>query len=335
METTNKRVKRVFNNISEVAHVWAYQQQSDAKCRNAYFEGDTIYSYGRHFPIARIYNKDGNKTVFFTTRTYGSTTSKHVNDVYMACRHMNILYMHNVVSYARFGELDYDHKINIGDFLGNISEFLRKVEKGRTSKSTYLRDARHYTRQLEAYLRFFRLEEVVGTEVKEKIADALSDKWNIHILEFEEKEAKRLADPKVQEKREKAQKARDAKIQEEDEEQLTKWRNFQTYSATISRKWSSRRGYGYSSLSYLRYNANKERIETSQHVEVPVEIAHLFYRHIQVMLRKGGCNSAQCCDYKLLNTYTVTEITQDRIVVGCHRIPMSEVELIAKQLKWI
>jgi hypothetical protein len=179
------------------------------------------------------------------------------------------------------------------------------------------------------------LEEIVGTEVKEKIADALSDKWEIHIKEFEEKERKRLADPKLQEKREKAQKARDAKIQEEDKEQLTKWRNFEAYNATISRKWSSRRGYGNSSLSYLRYNPNKERIETSQHVEVPVNTAHLFYRHIQVMLRKGGCNSAQCCDYKLLNTYTVTEITQDRIVVGCHRIPMSEVELIAKQLKWI
>jgi hypothetical protein len=88
-------------------------------------------------------------------------------------------------------------------------------------------------------------------------------------------------------------------------------------------------------LSYLRYNANKERIETSQRVQIPVEVAHVFYRHIQVMLRKGGCKSADCCDYRLLERYTVTEISEERLVVGCHRIPMSEVELIAKQLKWI
>jgi hypothetical protein len=39
----------------DVAHVWAHQLQSHARNKrgNFYFQGDTIYSYGSHFPIAK------------------------------------------------------------------------------------------------------------------------------------------------------------------------------------------------------------------------------------------------------------------------------------------
>ena len=44
---------------------------------NFYFDGDTIYSYGSHFPIARHVETKRGRAVLFTTRDYSVTTSGH------------------------------------------------------------------------------------------------------------------------------------------------------------------------------------------------------------------------------------------------------------------
>lgn len=62
---------------NQVCHLWAHQSQPEA--RNAkgsiYFNGDTIYSYGSHFPMARHVNG----AVLFTTRSYSTTTAQHLS----------------------------------------------------------------------------------------------------------------------------------------------------------------------------------------------------------------------------------------------------------------
>jgi hypothetical protein len=69
---------------SEVPHLWAHRSRSEAKTSNGtlYFSGDTIYSYGSHFPIARhVTQADGTPAVLFTTRSYSVTTSAHTSRV--------------------------------------------------------------------------------------------------------------------------------------------------------------------------------------------------------------------------------------------------------------
>ena len=47
------RTRHVYP-VDMVAHLWAHRAQESAPQRgNFYFDGDTIYSYGSHFPIAR------------------------------------------------------------------------------------------------------------------------------------------------------------------------------------------------------------------------------------------------------------------------------------------
>jgi hypothetical protein len=83
-----KRVKQVYSDNSEIAHLWAHKAQSSARNPrgNFYFNGDTIYSYGSHFPIARIVTVErgpnkGQEAILFTTRGYSSTTSGHIREV--------------------------------------------------------------------------------------------------------------------------------------------------------------------------------------------------------------------------------------------------------------
>lgn len=74
------REKTVFK-TDRIAHLWAHKTQESARnaCRNFYFEGDTIYSYGSHFPIARHIVYRGKPAILFTTRGYSVTTSKHIS----------------------------------------------------------------------------------------------------------------------------------------------------------------------------------------------------------------------------------------------------------------
>lgn len=65
-------------NNSMVAHLWANESQESANGSNFYFEGQSIYSYGRHFEVGRIVrNKRGEKAYLINDRYYSSTTSRH------------------------------------------------------------------------------------------------------------------------------------------------------------------------------------------------------------------------------------------------------------------
>lgn len=81
-------VKQVLDNHM-VAHVWAQQTQEFGRSSNGnfYFRGDTIYSYGTHFPIARfVTNAAGERAVLFTTDRNSVTTAQHISDVRGALR---------------------------------------------------------------------------------------------------------------------------------------------------------------------------------------------------------------------------------------------------------
>ena len=69
-------MKTVFSSHSEVAHIWASQSQNAGRAGNIHFEDGVIYSYGRHFPVAKFCPEFGN-LVLFTNRGYSSSTGKH------------------------------------------------------------------------------------------------------------------------------------------------------------------------------------------------------------------------------------------------------------------
>lgn len=80
----------VKNLGSDVARVWLCQSQDYGQERSGgsfYFRGDTIYSYGSHFPIAKLTTApNGESVILFTTRTYSNTTARHISMVRQAVR---------------------------------------------------------------------------------------------------------------------------------------------------------------------------------------------------------------------------------------------------------
>lgn len=84
-------MRTVLSNHSEVAHVWASQNQHEGRAGNMFFEGTTIYSYGYHFKIAKFHTMPNKqKVILFTADDYSISTTSHKSIAYDACDGLGI-----------------------------------------------------------------------------------------------------------------------------------------------------------------------------------------------------------------------------------------------------
>lgn len=306
-----QRIKKVFTDISKVAHLWANQEQDEARnSGNFYFSGDTIYSYGSHFPIAKIVDNaskdkdllsEGSKMCFFTLDTYSSTTASHISVVRQASSHLNKLYMVKIITNTAIrGVYEYEHKTNIDYWLKMIAINFDKLSRAR-NKEQYHNAIAVNVGQLKRYIAYFGIR--VDKATKQLIDNCNPDNF----AAYSEAESKRI----IASNKAKAKKETQALI-----EALTKWRNGE------SQRLYSSNNSGY---DYLRYNIDKQRVETTQAFEIPVKLAVSFYHAIIKTIANGGCKDSSCMEQTKLLNYDVKEITDKHIIVGCHKISIEEI----------
>lgn len=80
-------------------------------------------------------------------------------------------------------------------------------------------------------------------------------------------------------------------------------------------------GYGYFSAMRLRVRENE--VETTHGAKVPVIEARKLYRALKAGIDVAGQH---------IGHYTVTRLDKEEIVIGCHNIPLAEIERIAPQV---
>lgn len=170
----------------------------------------------------------------------------------------------------------------------------RKPEK-------YINTAEYALDKAVKYCAFFGIE--VPAHLFELLSDAKNGKYSEYLLkerariekEMAEAEARALIAHKVA---------------------IKKWRAGETariYSRTDDR-------------DYLRINEKGNKIETSQGVEIPLEVAKRAWKWISAM---GTCNGD--CKFKILD-FEVKEVTKTYIKIGCHTIDIAEIKKMAKKL---
>jgi hypothetical protein len=263
-------MRNVFSN-SELAHTYANKLQESGKSGSMFFYGSIIYSYGYHFPISKfITNEQGKEALLFTTRSYSNTTAKHISLVSMATRQYDKIFCYNPTG---------THEENFKAWL-NSSEQIAKGLINARKPEKYLTEIAHNKRQAEQYSEFF------GIDIPENLQNVfnISNKQEYLKLyekqiEFEKQEAKRrLREQKIQFK-----------------EQFKKWLNEETDRLYTNYKYD-----------FLRVKEN--RIETTQAVQIPLEIAKRLYLSIK--------NGSLSVGDKILN-YSVDKVGQE-IKIGCH-----------------
>jgi hypothetical protein len=273
-----------------VAHTWANQSQDEARTTtgNLYFNGDSIFSYGRHFCIARHVKG----AILFTTRSYSNTTAKHISIVRQACRDQKIIYCPDPRD-STWGNFD--------NFTIKIKNALYGLDKAKKPEK-YIGPANSIFERAKIYADF------MGVKIPLEMVELIASVNNGVYKDYLKKEAER-----IQKEREEAETRQLIQFKID----LVEWRKGKTH-----------RLYN-STFDYLRINP-KNRIETSQNIEIPMEIAKRTYNFIIGSLKTGGCIG---CDHRILD-YGIKEVTKDHVKVGCHTIQMAEIKKMAKKLGW-
>ncbi len=273
-----------------VAHTWAHQSQSEAtnSRRTFYFNDESIYSYGRHFCIAKHFKG----AILFTTRKYSVSTSKHISIVRQACRDQKIIYCPDPSGSSRE---------NFEMFLKEIKNALHGLNTAKKPEK-YIGPATSIYESVKTYAQFLEVE--IPAEITELIESASDGKYKEYLQLEADRIAKSRADYEIAQQKQ-------YKIN------LSQWR-----------KGKTSRLYNFN-FDYLRIN-KKGRVETSQGVEIPKEIAKRAYKFIIGSLLTGGCVE---CEHKIFE-YGIKEINKDFIKIGCHTIQIKEIKSMAKKLNF-
>jgi hypothetical protein len=306
-----KRKKHVFD-TGEIPHLWAHRTQDDARNKqgNLYFTGDTIYSYGSHFPIARhVVSEEGERAILFTTDTYSVTTSSHCSAVRSAIPSgIPVFHVPNVCHGRYSGS-----ELAADNHAGNLADYTKRTEmhvvKSARAKSSYTKEwnceqAVGLRDEAIAYCAFFGLSVPNIPEVPELDSDALTT--------IRKREAKRAAQKAEQTKRERAE----ALIRQQ--ELVTQWR-VGLYSGCL-----------YDVPIMLRIDGDE--MLTSRGARFPVSHAKralVFIRKV----RESGEAYVRNGHTIHLGPYAIDRIELDGTVkAGCHVVSWEEIERIAPAL---
>ncbi len=308
---------------NEIAHRWANDPEGNDHGRghNMLFEDGTVYSYGRHFPIARhIENAKGERAVLFTTETYSTTTAKHKTITRRACHHLTVFEASLIeTSYQAFNA--GDHTYNMRHYQAEYDGIIERAERCNVSGITnYIHAAQNTMQQGADYAAFFDLD------------DCVVPAWQGH-LDWLVARYKRLTSPEAEAKREAGREKRRAYELKRNAEKIERWRAGDT---------GVHFGYGSAMPCLLRIrhgavngvpNRTIGEIETSWGARFPVEDATQAFRFISIIRKRGECYKPNGEQAPTLGHYRIDRIAADGTVrAGCHTVAWPEIEGIAREL---
>lgn len=297
-----------MNNI-QVAHLWASGNKANGKGSNFYFEGDTIFSYGPHFPIARRISES---FYLITQRGYSVSTSRHISYTRRA-----------IPSYAKVFPVANSPR----DSFGTIREEKMKEARGmfstveaKTPAKTYenakvlslfIRETLEMFRLFEEedaqFLSALQMEELHGILGKvELIREANREA-------FEIAEAKKEAQREAREEKRRAKWERQQELERMEAEKIVPlWRNGEKVMT-----WKLR-----NLPPMLRIIGDK--VETSHGAEVTKEEATKAFFFILGKINKGETwhRNGETCP---VGPFSLVSIDSEIVTVGCHRFNVQEV----------
>ena len=240
-----------------------------------FFEGDCIYSYGHHFMIARKYKE----VVLFNEDTYSNSTSKHQAYVRGAC-------WQEVVYCACLTGLTPGSPKFFEDNMYAWYEQIKEIVTGPLVKA----------RKPEIY--FNKISKIVSRA--ERLCQVLGKKLPKNIAEYKDRMTRDDVVEKMQAQAKREHEAAERKRKQREREAIKNFMEFKSY-------------YCNTKYQIVRYNRDKNRFETSFHVEIPFEKGREFYEKLNAGTLKVGDR---------ILYYTVRSVGPI-IKVGCHTFEKS------------
>lgn len=304
------RIKTVLGNKNDVAHAWANQTAEELNDNTErgergrqshwriFFQGPTIFSYGRHFPMATFFQRKGKpQVVLFTTQTHSVTTAQHLHVTRGAISGVQVIYCKEVLEAAQG-----IHGNNLEAFEAKAKAAALQLPKCRKPER-YLQAIAHQLELATAYAEYFNLK--IG---KYKHLQIKSKDGGI------EATAKEIAGIK---------RAKAVKAKREAEAAALSIEEFRAFRS---------RSVYYSEYTFLRYQPNEKEIETSKGVRVAKDDAQKYYNRLKsLQFRYNSQGYLSTNDQgSEFQGFKLRNITEDHFEIGCHKIQFSELDRVAK-----
>jgi hypothetical protein len=313
-----KRIKRVFQNAKECIHVWAQLSQDEGRSSNVTFRpsstaleiGDALYSYNTCIAAFRD-TPNGQKVVFLDYYSHSSCTSAHQSAALHSVTQPVYTYDYiphwvrddvRVLSGRRGSYRDNSpYTVKPESIWQQYKEIfdalVATVEQRRFSRTACerLNMAREYEAKANRIKRFFNLDNLPDIEL------VITPQMQEYVDLAEQKKAEK-------EKREKEKIQRDIERTAIDREKwLTGHCNYfpHAYQFPIALRLSP---------------SDPERVETSRGAFVPVKVCERLYKSFK---------ARQMPDDVRVGNYTLNDVSEQGITIGCHQISANELERFA------
>ena len=299
---------RYVNTPDMVAHLWAHQSQDSARTAgqgNFYFRGDTIYSYGPHFPIARhVRNKRGQVAILFTTRSYSPSTARHKSIVSRACNHLTVFHVVEIQGNAA-KQLD--------EYRERFTAEARRYSKARTNKPWILESMRRLVDEANAFAQFSGLRSRLKMPAS---AEAMAEECRA----IERREEARRKRERAKYKREQAERERQhAERKAEAAKALDEW---------VNGGGMDRWAFNAFDLP-TRLRINGDTLETSHGAEVPLDHAVKAFRVIKRLHDSGQTYERNGHTIHLGHFALDAMDSAGTVRAGCHKVEWPEIERVA------
>lgn len=302
-------------NNSQVGHAWYYDGNrtngDTPRNKNFFYNGDTIYSYGSHYPIARkVRHNTGDFHILMTVdamwwptcSSYSSTTAKHVSIAHQAIpSNTLIIFVENPAAESKEA-----HLLNYRIEMDRVTAILKLISKGRDGSGAQ-NDRVSAIHQIVAGMnQYTRLHKLGKRQID---AANLFDPGRLQRIKNSKK---RLAAKK---KKERA--AADLRAIEHNKEVIADWINGHDVNH-----------FPYSIRKvYLRIKG--DNIETSQGAAISIEHAKKLFSFVC-----NVCQKKESFKPRHFGPFELLKVDDDcTIKIGCHTIEMDEMQRINDLLK--
>lgn len=281
---------------STVAHNWAHQLKSSQNGSHFFFKGDTIYSYGHHFPIARRISSD---IFLFTSRGYSSTTSQHKAIVSRAIPGKCIV-VNDVCS-------------NGPDNLLDIAK--RAVAAIESSSRRRLQHGKDWNIQ--------QANELVWSyELYKKELKVRGDKQSERLIKLAKEVLANVKEelPKIKKRIEDERRVEQARVKRELKQNIDDW-----HAGKVNRVSGRLEFALVRRIVSIRDGESCEFIETSQGSYAPLKAAKVLYNLLQHGKPVHGIE---------VGDFSVKGYVNGILSIGCHQFERSELNRLGVLLGW-
>ena len=293
-----------------MAHAWAYADNEDSGSSNNMFYADgAIFSYGTHYCIAKKF--PDTDLVLFNCYPNSNTTNRHRSAVREAIPYHKIVVEvpePNIIPYNKSdrywanSKLGY-HEGNLEYLLKHMEDLKGKISRARNNKSVYMDELEAVKAQYGEYVKGMKLDKIPRTKkeyrfLRKLVSIADEIKGDFSVDDFMKREE---AVRKAQRKRARNKNIKEAK------ELLKQWRE----------GVNVRMGSFYKYLDHICIRISEDNVEATSGLSVPLRHAVYMYRRWKKGKEVKGHN---------IGNYIIVDINDERVLIGCHFIPMKEVE---------